>query len=87
LKIIGEPSEFVVLKERRLVNREVVKAGLLRFGFLLEITHPGSLPDAGLMAALLDLVISQSIDVRNLCMWMSVPNRLPSNIFHSRKRS
>lgn len=55
--MIGETSEFVVLKERRLVSRDVVKSGLLRFGFLLEITHPGSLPDAGLMAALLDLVL------------------------------
>lgn len=54
--VIGETSEFVVLKERRLVNRAVIKDGMLRFGFLLEITHPGSLPDAGLMAALLDLV-------------------------------
>jgi len=54
--VIGETSEFVVLKERRLVNKDVVKAGMERFGFLLEITHPGSLPDGGLMAALLDLV-------------------------------
>lgn len=54
--VIGETSEFVVLKERRLVNKGVIKDGMLRFGFLLEITHPGSLPDAGLMAALLDLV-------------------------------
>lgn len=55
--VVGETSEFVVLKERRVVNKTVIKDGLLRFGFLLEITHPGSMPDAGLMAALLDLVL------------------------------
>jgi len=54
--VIGEGNEFVVLKERRLVNPIVIKEGLLRLGFLLEITQPGSLPDAHLMAAMLDLV-------------------------------
>lgn len=30
--------------------------GMLRFSFLLEICSPGSVPDAQLVAALLDLV-------------------------------
>ncbi|XP_035712762.1 protein unc-80 homolog isoform X4 [Folsomia candida] len=64
--VIGETSEFVVLKERRLVSKDVVKAGIRRFGFLLEITHPGSLPDAGLMAALLDL--PKTVVVARSCM-------------------
>lgn len=49
-------SEVVVLKERRLVPIEPVRQGMLRFSFLLEICSPGSVPDAQLVAALLDLV-------------------------------
>ena len=58
--VAGESNEFVVLRERRLVNRKIVREGLYRFGFLLEITMPGTLPDAHLMAALLDLVTAMS---------------------------
>lgn len=50
-------SEFVVLKERRLVPRFAVFEGMLRFSFLLETCQPGSVPDPHLMASLLDLVI------------------------------
>ncbi|XP_025991098.1 protein unc-80 homolog isoform X11 [Solenopsis invicta] len=48
-------SEFVVLKERRLVPRFAVFEGMLRFSFLLETCQPGSVPDPHLMASLLDL--------------------------------
>ncbi|XP_071635615.1 protein unc-80 homolog isoform X3 [Temnothorax longispinosus] len=48
-------SEFVVLKERRLVPRTAVFEGMLRFSFLLETCQPGSVPDPHLMASLLDL--------------------------------
>ncbi|XP_011346095.1 protein unc-80 homolog isoform X3 [Ooceraea biroi] len=48
-------SEFVVLKERRLVPRTAVFDGMLRFSFLLETCQPGSVPDPHLMASLLDL--------------------------------
>ncbi|XP_067205239.1 protein unc-80 homolog isoform X2 [Linepithema humile] len=48
-------SEFVVLKERRLVPRTAVLDGMLRFSFLLETCQPGSVPDPHLMASLLDL--------------------------------
>ncbi|XP_053975913.1 protein unc-80 homolog [Hylaeus volcanicus] len=48
-------SEFVVLKERRLVPRNAVHDGMLRFSFLLETCQPGSVPDHYLMAAILDL--------------------------------
>ncbi|KAL0104477.1 hypothetical protein PUN28_017301 [Cardiocondyla obscurior] len=48
-------SEFVVLKERRLVPRSSVFDGMLRFSFLLETCQPGSVPDPHLMASLLDL--------------------------------
>lgn len=50
-------SEFVVLKERRLVPRSAVLDGMLRFSFLLETCQPGSVPDPHLMASLLDLVM------------------------------
>lgn len=49
-------SEFVVLKERRLVPRNAVYDGMLRFSFLLETCQPGSVPDHYLMGAILDLV-------------------------------
>ncbi|KAG7191052.1 hypothetical protein KM043_007098 [Ampulex compressa] len=48
-------SEFVVLKERRLVPCKAVFDGMLRFSFLLETCQPGSVPDHYLMAAILDL--------------------------------
>ncbi|XP_034179249.1 unc80, NALCN channel complex subunit isoform X3 [Osmia lignaria lignaria] len=48
-------SEFVVLKERRLVPRNPVYDGMLRFSFLLETCQPGSVPDHYLMGAILDL--------------------------------
>lgn len=49
-------SEYVILKERRLVPRGSVFDGMLRFSFLLDTCQPGSVPDHHLMAALLDLV-------------------------------
>ncbi|KAG8225920.1 hypothetical protein J437_LFUL005956 [Ladona fulva] len=48
-------SEFVVLKERKLVPLLPVYNGMLRFSFLLETCHPGTVPDANLLAAVLDL--------------------------------
>ncbi|XP_011502180.1 PREDICTED: protein unc-80 homolog [Ceratosolen solmsi marchali] len=50
-------SEFVVLKERRLVPKKAVFEGIQRFSFLLESCQPGSVPDHHLMGAILDLVI------------------------------
>lgn len=49
-------SEFVVLKERKLVPILPVYNGMLRFSFLLETCQPGSVPDPHLLAATLDLV-------------------------------
>lgn len=49
-------SEFVVLKERKLVSTMPVFKGMLRFSFLLETCPPGSVPDAHLLASVLDLV-------------------------------
>ncbi|XP_049834730.1 protein unc-80 homolog isoform X4 [Schistocerca gregaria] len=48
-------SEFVVLKERKLVPLRPVLEGMQRFAFLLETNQPGSVPDPPLLAASLDL--------------------------------
>lgn len=49
-------SEFVVFKERKLVSTTTVYQGTLRLSFLLETCPPGSVPDAHLLASVLDLV-------------------------------
>jgi len=49
-------SEFVILKERKLVPILPLYNGMLRFSFLLETCQPGSVPDPHLLAAALDLV-------------------------------
>ncbi|KAK4883609.1 hypothetical protein RN001_006928 [Aquatica leii] len=48
-------SEFVVLKERKLVSTQPLLNGMLRFSFLLETCPPGSVPDPHLLTAVLDL--------------------------------
>ncbi|XP_050510714.1 protein unc-80 homolog isoform X5 [Diabrotica virgifera virgifera] len=48
-------SEFVVLKERKLVSTSTVYQGVCRLSFLLETCPPGSVPDAHLLASVLDL--------------------------------
>ena len=45
-----------LVREKKLINSFVLKSGLVRFNFLQEFCNPGSLPDAPLVAALLDLV-------------------------------
>ncbi|KAH9525120.1 Protein unc-80 [Bulinus truncatus] len=47
--------ELVLVKEKRMVDKYVIKSGMLRFSFLLECCSPGSLPDPQLLAAMLDL--------------------------------
>ena len=49
-------ANVVLVRERKLVPEEVIKGGMCRLTFLLETCPPGSLPDAQLMAAILDLV-------------------------------
>ncbi|KAF5273419.1 hypothetical protein FQA39_LY07436 [Lamprigera yunnana] len=48
-------SEFVVLKERKLVATQPLLNGMLRFSFLLDTCPPGSVPDPYLLTAVLDL--------------------------------
>ena len=49
-------ANVVLVRERKLVPEIVIREGMKRFSFLLETCPPGSLPDAQLMGALLDLV-------------------------------
>lgn len=49
-------SEFVILKERKLVTINTVFMGMQRFSFLLEACAPGTVPDAQLLTSVLDLV-------------------------------
>ncbi|XP_044757175.1 protein unc-80 homolog [Coccinella septempunctata] len=61
---IGESSresEFIVLKERKLVSTTAVLNGTMRFSFLLEACPPGSVPDANLLASVLDLPRSANV--------------------------
>ena len=53
---INAGKEAPVQREKKLVNSYVVKSGMLRFNFMLDCCNPGTLPDAHLIAALLDLV-------------------------------
>lgn len=46
----------LVIPPRNVVNIKAILDGAQRFAFMLETCQPGSVPDAGLLAALLDLV-------------------------------
>ncbi|KAM7300742.1 protein unc-80 homolog [Ixodes scapularis] len=48
-------GEMLMLKESKLVNMQLVQDGMLRFAFLQEVCQPGTVPDAPLLAAALDL--------------------------------
>ncbi|KAL0270475.1 UNVERIFIED_CONTAM: hypothetical protein PYX00_007876 [Menopon gallinae] len=48
-------TDYVIYRERKLVQLQPVLHGMMRFSFLLETCHPGSVPDHHLLAAILDL--------------------------------
>ena len=52
----GGKGNASAAREKKPVNAHVVKSGMLRFNFMLGCCNPGTLPDAHLIAALLDLV-------------------------------
>ena len=60
-------------REKKPVNAHVVKSGMLRFNFMLGCCNPGTLPDAHLIAALLDLV-----SIHTPCKGQVFPYSLPS---------
>ena len=44
------------VKEKRLVDVYLIRAGMLRFSLLMSVSEPGSLPEPEFLAALLTLV-------------------------------
>jgi len=54
-------SEFVVLKERKLVQIKQLRAGIQRFSIMMEMCGPGSVPDANFISAAFDLVYIKKI--------------------------
>ncbi|KAJ8299881.1 hypothetical protein KUTeg_021400 [Tegillarca granosa] len=48
-------SETLIVREKKLVDKYIIKSGMLRFAFLLECCPPGSIPDPQLVAAMLEL--------------------------------
>lgn len=46
----------IVMREKKLVDKFIIKSGMLRFSFLLECCHPGTVPDPQLVAAMIQLV-------------------------------
>ena len=53
----GRGEMFMVIpRERKMVSSPPIYDGMLRLSFLLEACQPGTIPDANLIAAVLDLV-------------------------------
>lgn len=49
-------NDSIIVKEKKLVDKFLIKSGMLRFSFLLECAPPGAIPDPQLVAAMLELV-------------------------------
>lgn len=49
-------NDAIIVKEKKLVDKFLIKSGMLRFSFLLECAPPGAIPDLQLIAAMLELV-------------------------------
>ena len=52
----GREMFVVIPRERKMVSGPAIYDGMLRLSFLLEACQPGTIPDANLIAAVLDLV-------------------------------
>ena len=52
----GREMFVVIPRERKMVSAPAIYDGMLRLSFLLEACQPGTIPDANLIAAVLDLV-------------------------------
>ena len=53
---VEEADVEVIVREKKMVDKYIIKSGMLRFSFLLECCHPGTVPDPQLVAAMLQLV-------------------------------
>lgn len=47
------------MKNKNVVNFGAIRQGMKRFQFLLNCCEPGTIPDASILAAALDLVLCQ----------------------------
>ena len=56
-------NDSIIVKEKKLVDKFLIKSGMLRFSFLLECAPPGAIPDPQLVAAMLELVGSDLLPV------------------------
>ena len=52
----GREMFVVIPRERKMVSGPAIYDGMLRLSFLLEACQPGTIPDANLIATVLDLV-------------------------------
>uniref|UniRef100_A0A2S2Q2N9 Protein unc-80 n=1 Tax=Sipha flava TaxID=143950 RepID=A0A2S2Q2N9_9HEMI len=72
-------SEFVVLKERKLVEIKHLRAGIQRFSAMMEICGPGSVPDANLISAAFDLpntpVLARAVFLLECCHFVHCCNK------------
>lgn len=67
------------MKNKNVVNLGAIRQGMKRFQFLLNCCEPGTIPDASILAAALDLVrfrtllprtsLNRSPDVTSLSFW------------------
>ena len=79
----GREILMVVPRERKMVPATAVYDGMLRLSFLLEACQPGTVPDAHLIAAVLDLVILvKKLDVQ-FSIFFSFPSLLNSRKLRS----
>lgn len=56
-------NDSIIVKEKKLVDKFLIKSGMLRFSFLLECAPPGAIPDPQLVAAMLELVGSDLLPI------------------------
>jgi len=57
----GREMFMVIPRERKMVSSPPIYDGMLRLSFLLEACQPGTIPDANLIAAVLDLVCDATL--------------------------
>ena len=53
---VSSTEDVGLMREKKMVDKFLIKSGMLRFSFLMECCQPGSLPDPQMVAAMLDLV-------------------------------
>ncbi|KAK3733911.1 hypothetical protein QZH41_000981 [Actinostola sp. cb2023] len=58
----GSPTVDIVMRERRPVDIESLRHGLIRLRFLMNASQPGAVPDPHIVAAMLDLHFREQIE-------------------------